>query len=232
MRRFKARKGPFAERPYYALHEVDRMCAEELHQVGLYPSTPGPIRIDRFIEKRFGIVHEYDDLDHGVLGFTRFESKGVEAIVVSRALAEEGTQAAERRVTTTLAHEAGHGLLHGHLFALENGATLFGNPEDPTRILCRDGEMAGFGIRGGYDGRWWEFQANKAIGGLLLPRDLVAKCLEGLLDDRGIGGTVLPAARREVAGRLLAEVFEVNPVVARIRLDDLYPAGSEHQLTF
>ncbi len=32
-----------------------------------------------------------------------------------------------------------------------------------------------------YDGRWWEWQANRAIGGLLLPKNLVNSALEGML---------------------------------------------------
>lgn len=231
MKQLKGRPGKFTERPFYSHEEIDRICAEELFGTNLYPNEPSPIRIDRFIEKRFGVTPDYDDLDLGILGFTRFGPKGVEAIIVSRSLAEEGTVAAERRVNTTLAHEAGHGLLHGHLFALEHSASLFGDGADATRILCRDGEVAGVGTRQGYDGRWWEYQANRAIGGLLLPRRLVGTCLTGLVTDRGVGGSVLPSAHRDEAGRRVAEVFAVNPVVARIRLSDLYPVGDEHQLT-
>lgn len=38
----------------------------------------------------------------GLLGFTRFNSQGVEAIVVAKAPDDEGTKAAERRLRTTL----------------------------------------------------------------------------------------------------------------------------------
>jgi len=41
---------------------------------------------------------------------------------------------------------------------------------------------------------------------------------------------VLPEGRREQAARHLADVFEVNPVVARIRIAELYPEGSEQQM--
>jgi hypothetical protein len=231
VRQLKGGPRAFAERPFYSLDEIDRICAEELVGANLYPIEPSPIRIERFIEKRFGVTPDYDDLDPGILGFTRFGPKGVEAIIVSRSLAEEATVVAERRVNTTLAHEAGHGLLHGYLFALGHTASLFGNEADPTRILCRDGEVAGTTSRRDYDGRWWEYQANRAIGGLLLPQRLVAVCLTDLVTEQGVGGSVLPGDRRDEAGRRLAEVFAVNPVVARIRIDHLYPAGDELQLT-
>jgi hypothetical protein len=36
---------------------------DALKTAGLYPSAPEPIRIDRFVEKRFGRPHDYQDLD-------------------------------------------------------------------------------------------------------------------------------------------------------------------------
>ena len=83
----------------------------------------------------------------GILGLTRFGPKGPVEIVVSRSLSEEGTRVAERRMNSTLAHEAGHILLHGHLFALERRAgahSLFGDDLDEKKqtILCRPGTVA------------------------------------------------------------------------------------------
>jgi len=232
MKQFRARGGPFAERPYYSLDEIDRICMEELQAVGLYPAEPSPIRIERFIEKRFKITPTYEDLDPQVLGYTRFGPNGVEAIVVSRALAEDAAAAAARRLSATLAHEAGHALLHAHLFLLEGAASLFDNAAEPSKILCRDGNVAGAADRRAYDGRWWEFQANRVIGGILLPRALVFRCIAGLAEPAGgLGVPVLADMKREEAARRLVAQFEVNPVVARIRLDDLYPADEAAQLT-
>ena len=236
MRTFRTTSGPFGERPYYTIDEIEQLCAEELDGVDMYPAAPGSVRIERFIEKRFGIHPIYDDLPTGVLGFTKFGCKGVEAILVSRALSEQGDKVSERRLSTTLAHEAGHGLLHAHLFV--SGAadkSLFDDDalEDPTRILCRDDGVPGITEkRQGYDGRWWEYQANRAMGALLLPRRLVNECLQGVLVARGsFGRKGLPQGQRETAARLISDVFDVNPVVARIRIADLYPIGDERQLT-
>lgn len=232
MRQLRARRGPFVERPYYTLEEIDRICSEELQGVGLYPAQPGPVRIERFIEKRFKITPIYEELDSRVLGYTRFGPTGVEGIVVSRALAENTTTASARRVSATLAHEAGHALLHGHLFVLEGSASLFDNPAEPSKILCRDGEVAGAGERRLYDGRWWEYQANRAIGGILLPKALALRCVSDLVEPTGgLGAGVLESAEREWAVRRLAETFEVNSAVARIRLDDLFPPADGAQLT-
>jgi hypothetical protein len=230
MRNWKSRSGPFAERPYYDLAEIDHICAEELYGANLLPGEPGPVRIERFIEKRFHVTPQYEALEPGVLGFTRFGPKGIEAIIISRSLVE-GTLAAERRANTTLAHEAGHGLFHAHLFALNWNPSLFGEGVDRSKILCRDGTLVTSSVQGGYDGRWWEYQANRAIGGLLMPRKLVAICLAGLVEERGLAGLVLPDKRRREAEHLLAETFEVNPAAARIRVDDLCPATTGTQLT-
>jgi hypothetical protein len=234
MKTFRTTKGPFKERPYYTNQEIENVCTDELRAVGLYPTTPGPIRIDRFVEKRFGVTPIYEDLAEGVLGFTKFGPKGVQAIVVARSLDEDGTTPAERRIRTTVAHEAGHGLLHAHLFleVSENGS-LFGDFSDPTapKVLCRDVPNDSTSHAPYYDGRWWEFQANRTIGALLLPQPLVHVALESLLTASGsLGIKTLERVNREKAARLLADTFEVNPVVAKIRLGELFPVATEAQL--
>ncbi len=237
MKTFRTTTGPFTERPFFKPEEIEQMCSDALWEAGLYPAAPGSVRIDRFLEKRFRVQIEYDELPDGVLGYTEFGLGGVQRIVVSRALEEEGTTSAERRIRTTLAHEGGHGLMHAHLFALRHDTqALFGgevNPDRP-RILCR-GESIAAGSRiprGSYDGKWWEYQANAAIGALLLPRSLVLQCLESMLQSTGaIGRRSLDAGHREEAIRRLAEMLEVNPAAARIRIDEMFPLADERQLT-
>jgi hypothetical protein len=237
MRTYTSKSGPFTERPYYSSEEIEKMCLDELRKVGLYPSSPSPIRIDRFIEKRFKINPSYEDLPIGILGYTKFGQKGVEEIAVSRELEEENTKNSERRIKTTLAHESGHGLLHTHLFVLgQQPRSLFGDSLDESglKILCRndaiEGSRAGKSSR--YDGRWWEHQANLVMGSLLLPRSLVMAAMEpflvkvGLLEVKNLDQT-----RREEAIISLAEVFDVNPVVVRIRIDQIFPASNANQLT-
>ena len=120
------------------------MAEDALLESGLMPSEPAPVRVERFVEKRFGLTPIYDALPDGVLGYTVFGAKGRQAMRIARALAEEGTEAAERRINSTLAHEAGHCLLHGHLFALEATSTgsMFGGDvsyeKSAPKIICRD----------------------------------------------------------------------------------------------
>lgn len=231
MRNIRSKSGPFEKRPHFKPGEIERICAEELTRAELLPSSPQPIRIDRFIEKRFGVAPEYLALPDGVLGFTKFSRSGVEAIVVAKALDDGGGKVAERRIRSTLAHEGGHGLLHAYLFEQgEKPKALFDDAEPGPRILCRDVPDAAPVARG-YDGRWWEFQANKAIGGLLMPRRLVEVALEKFCVEAGrLGQRVLPPEQREVAARALADVFDVNPAVVRLRLDDVFPKKMDTQL--
>ncbi len=233
MRAMAARRGPFAQRPYYKPAEMERICRDALQAVGLLPTSPEPIRIDRFIKKHFRVTEDYEDLPPGVLGYTRFGPEGVTAIVVSSALDADTSSAAERRIRTTLAHEAGHGLLHAHLFTLgEKPAGLF---EDiagaKPEIMCRD--VAGIaGARLRYDGKWWEYQANRAIGALLMPRGLVYAAAEPFCaSSGGLGLPMLLEDRRETAIRELADLFEVNPVVARYRLEEIFSKEKDGQLT-
>jgi hypothetical protein len=227
MKTFRQKGGPFKERPYFELDDIERICSDELRSLGLLPAEPAPVRIERFIERRFAVTPVYEDLPDEVLGFSEFGPKGVQAIVLSRALAEDESTAAARRVSTTLAHEAGHGLLHAHLFVLgapQSG--IFGTEVTGPKILCRTASLPTVATgRNKYDGQWWEFQANQAIGALLLPRHLVAKAVKPILVSVGTLGVAyrIKPEDREKAAALVAEIFDVNPAVARIRLHELYP---------
>lgn len=220
------RSNPAQKAPYFTSSQIDNMCCDELRNIGLYPSSPEPIRIDRFIEKRFKVSPQYEDLPDGVLGFTRFGKNGVRAVVISAALDAERGKVAARRVRTTIAHEGGHGLLHAHLFALDDiPLHLFDqDSRSGDQILCRDvhgDEKKAYR----YDGRWWEVQANRAMSSLLCPKLLVQEAMKPFLSSAGLLGVeVLAEARREDAVRALAEVFDVNPAVTRIRIAELYPS--------
>lgn len=232
MKSLHAKSGPLKNRPYYKNNEVEEMCLEALKASNLLPDEPAPIRIDRLIEKRFGINVGYQQLPDELLGFTRFGSKGVEEIIVAQALDEEGTVVANRRLRTTLAHEVGHGLLHAHLFVLEKKSrNLFGDSHDETpRVLCRD--VKGVEGKNTYRGDWWEYQANLAMSALLLPRILVEKAIKPFLETPGLlGGYVLPENRREDAIKSLSGIFDVNPIVVRIRLIELFPLTNSRQLS-
>lgn len=222
----KTPRGPFSERPYFSDNDIDTLCFDELSRNNLLPSAPAAIRIDRFIEKRFGKPHTYEDLPDNVLGLTRFGAQGVQEVVVAQVLEEDTSKPAERRLRTTLAHEAGHALLHAHLFVLGRQKALFGDWTDSNKpkVLCRDPAL--------YNGDWWEYQANMVMGSILLPKSLVNIAVEPFLKADGLLALpTLSPQSRGAAIHALSEMFDVNPVVVRIRLEKLFPIRSAGQLT-
>lgn len=217
------------DRLFLPTSRIERLCEDALRSVGLLPNAPSAIRIERFIEKKFGLTPEYAALPAGVLGYTAFEGGRPMSLVVDRVLAEVDSAVAQRRVSTTLAHEAGHCLFHAHLFGRPQESELLfvemGDDSGTPKILCRDEPPAR------YDGKWWEFQANAAIGPLLLPKDLVLAAIQPFMESRGLLGLMALGNRmRRDAEIALAEIFEVNPIVARIRLTELFPPDQQPTL--
>jgi hypothetical protein len=231
MKSYRSTRGPFAEGVFYTDTDIENICCDELRKVGLLPSAPAAVRVDRFIEKRFKVTPRYEDLPDGVLGLTRFGPQGVEEVVIANSLEDFGSLAAERRIRSTLAHEGGHGLLHTHLFAIASDRPVFADYAEPQKpkVLCREGSDGTFA--GAYHGKWWEYQANRAIGALLLPKVLVEQALgEFLIETGNLGLLTFDVSRREDASQALAVIFDVNAAVARIRIDQLYQGGGPAQL--
>jgi hypothetical protein len=222
---------PFGISLWFPEGEIDDICLSALKANKCLPAEPGVVEIETFIERQFRCAAEYEDLGAGVLGFTRFGTDGrVVHMGVNSKLFEGGSSGA-RRARSTFAHEAGHGLLHSLLFINEPRSELFPTgtfDAGKRQIMCRDEDL--FGKRA-YDGRWWEVQANYAIGGLLLPKALVQKAAQPFLSADGLGMAILPETKREEAARSLAEVFDVNPAAVAVRLRQLWPKNSA-QMSF
>jgi len=235
MRESRTKEGPFPLRLFYEAKEIDDICLDALRQSKFLPSEPSPIKIDIFLEKYFGVIVDYDDLGDGVMGSTVFNSKGgITGILIARWIEEDGTATADRRVRSTLAHEGGHGLLHSKLFIAEQTGDLFAShnsaPKTPRDFLCRNADISPIASAiPKYDGKWWEWQANRAIGGLLLPRPLVRKLVAQFTEDTQFG-PILKETVRAKAEHEVADTFEVNPVVARIRLQEIFPPQEKSTL--
>lgn len=214
---------PFLRRVRFETREVEARCAEALASVGLLPKKPAPIRIERFPEKYFGAKLRFRVLKDEALGSVQFDEEGrVVNIFVSKALAQDETSEGQRKVRSTIAHECGHGLLHGELFVER---LRF---EQHPRLLVdyepvEDAEFLNLEVVRPNDGpryQWWEFQANMAMSALLLPRNLITQA--ALPFARAYADTAMPQrqAITEEAAIELAEVFDVNPVMIRFRLAD------------
>jgi hypothetical protein len=225
---------PFIRKIFIPEPRIERNCGDALRSVGLMPDEPTPIRIDRFAEKHFGIEIEYEDLSTfgpGVMGACRFKRDGsVSRILVEAKLAEQDSKLAEKVVRSTIAHEAGHGLFHGELFAERfqaeaemKAAGFF----EPSR---RDGLLPdGFACRGldapnkafnRFD--WWEVQANMAMAALLLPMNLVSQHLDLVMKPlRTYEGAHIIPSLKDVCG-MVADRFEVSVTMARYRIEAEY----------
>jgi len=228
-------KGPFREQLYFELGEIDDICFDALRDNKMLPSSPGPIEIERFVEKHFKCACGYEDLPENIMGFTAFDKNGKVIAIRIQSKLEDGTKVGERRARTTWAHEAGHGLLHARLFIeIPGEQTFFSSPDSNVsnnQILCRNTDVKPVESR--YDGRWWEWQANRCIGGLLLPKSLMLEALDSLVKKSLVTGTPsLAAAKRDKAEDLIAEVFNVNPMAARIRIGEMFPEKNEAQYEF
>lgn len=232
MKEFRAKGGRFPVRLIYETSEIDDICLGALRQSRLLPSEPQAIKIDLFLERHFGVAVLYEDIGEGIMGSTVFDSRGkVTGFTIATWIEEDGTNVAERRVRSTLAHEGGHGLLHSKLFMSDQTDSLFGDAFEssvPKNFLCRSSDIVpGAGAaHSRYDGQWWEWQANRAIGGLLLPKPLVISLIDPVLTKTGSGRMLKPENRSKAEAEV-AQVFDVNPIVARIRLQEMFPVEGQ-----
>ena len=211
---------------YFTDSEIERMCSEALRKGGFFPARPQAIDIENFVESYFGARLDFGtEPEKGVLGWTLFgPSAEILLVGVSSSLADDMSTVGQRRCRATVAHEAGHCLMHPILFLEDKTRSLTENLDfQQRRILCRSDDF-----KGGYDGRWWEVQANKAIGAFLLPKALVREAVADFLETRGsLGIETLPPEKRDAACQHVSAVFDVNLTPARIRLEGLFPPADD-----
>ena len=116
----------FGQTLWFSVNEIDRLCVQELRKAGCLPEEPAPIDIERFVEKHYSRI-EYLDLGEGVLGCTEFSKSGsVLRVIISSSL-ESGYSPSERRLRSTVAHEAGHCMMHSPLFIDDSLQATFQN---------------------------------------------------------------------------------------------------------
>jgi hypothetical protein len=223
-----SRGSSFSHIIYFSPGEIDEICEKELRKAQMLPDSPEAIDIERFVEFHLECTLDYGaSVPDGVLGYTCFSAAGKPEMVGISPSIDDGTILGRRRVRSTFAHEAGHCVLHPLLFIEDTQSSLAGHNIDfaQKRILCRDSDFQK--SKGGYDGRWWEYQANCAIGGFLLPKKLVQLVAENFQTSTGrMGLKALDDSGRKAALKEVAEIFDVSQAVAGIRLDQLFPSQS------
>jgi hypothetical protein len=216
VRELRDPNGRMPYRLWYDEAEIDTIMEDELRRSRTARISGGDaVDIDAFIETHLRITPEYVTLPRGVQGATDFSPDGTVRMRISAALSERaasGEAGAEHLMRTTLAHEAAHVLLHRSLF-LSQSEALFGG-QSSRQELCRDIRL----VRSGYSGEWWEWQANRGMGALLLPRSEVI----------GIAGPWTAAALRDgVLVQLIARRYQVSTQAVCFRLEQIKGSSPE-----
>lgn len=215
MRELPDRGGRLPYRLWYEESEIEAIAARELARAGSPVLGDGPATdVDALLELHLGVVPEFTWLPRGVLGATEFTVEGEVRLQVSAdlSLRADRDRPAEKLLRSTLAHEAAHVLLHRVLF-LKESSDIFGGLSSRSE-LCRSVGMP----RPGYQGEWWEWQANRGMAALLMPARALAAWLAER--ERAAPGERV-SARREAA----AAAFGVSADAVRRRLAQLQAPG-------
>jgi len=221
MIRYKTHNGPFLSRLWYEDAEFESITAAALRDHGLYPAEPSPVNIELFVELQFKISYHFEKLPKEILGTMHFSEEGPGDIVLNKGLDRPRFVSINRSCRSTLAHECGHGLLHSGLFAelwqnyrrcQKRGAehlTKFEERMENLRTGCKDK-------------KWWEYQANRAMSALLVPRELLVASLR----NTRFAGTPPESwskLDRAVFRDHVCKRFDVNMGLAENRIDAIFP---------
>jgi hypothetical protein len=223
MRYYRDRNG--AQQLYLTDAEIDQIAEDELRKAGLLPRVDScRVDIEGLIERHLGAHLDVGaTLDADILGTTEFWKGEPPVILINRELTDAAFEVDEfsgtlGRWRATLAHEATHVILHPLLFELNAAQESMFAPAERSegeivRCFKRDSSFAGRTN----DPR--EYQANKGMAGLLMPRSVFGQ----------VARDVLPALKLVPAVvEHLARQFEVSRQATRIRLASLgftSPAG-------
>ena len=203
------------------------MMEAELRKASLMPTEEAPVvELEPFVERHLkATLDQYADLDPSVLGVTHFFDGKSPRISINKVLTgsaldeDESPPGILGRWRATLAHEAGHVLLHRSLFEVAVGnMSLFGGDEQRAhqlhRCLKRD-------VAHGGGGDWREIQANQAMAALLMPKSLFPKLARRVIAQVFPGRDRIPSGSEDRVAALLASDVHVSKQAARIRLTTL-----------
>jgi len=227
MRQYRGANGE--ERLWFEPSEIERMMTSELQRAGLMPTEAMPVvDLEAFIERHLkATLDQYAELAPDVLGVTEFFEGKPPKVSINRDLTgsaldeDESPPGRLGRWRATLAHEAGHVLLHRCLFefavgnmSLFESAQVGAGKRQLHRCLKRDASYAG-------GGDWREVQANQAMAALLMPKPLFATIVRMEAQKMFAGGDAIPTGGEDRVAARLAPMVGVSRQAARIRLTTL-----------
>lgn len=224
MKQYRGANGE--ERLWFRPSEIERMMTSELQRAGLMPTEAAPVvDLEAFIERHLGAtLDQYGELAPDVLGVTEFFEGKPPKVSINRDLTgsaldeDESPPGRLGRWRATVAHEAGHVLLHRCLFEFAVGnMSLFGSQQAGDgsrqlhRCLKRDATYAS-------GGDWREVQANQAMAALLMPKPFFATIARAEAGRLFPGSDAIPAGSEDRVAARLAPLLGVSRQAARIRL--------------
>lgn len=234
-------KSPWGKQLRFDDSEFEAMMDEMRDRAGPECFTPGKgVDVDLVLLSAIESEADYVDLPAGIMGRTLFAPDGSVKIEVSRQLSDDAERGktARRRLRTTLAHEAGHVACHRGLFIRDTetlslfSAAQIGSATAKPPIMCR-GENMG---QRGYSGEWWEFQANRCMAALLLPKRLFSTSTTKILADGGFasGEDCVKRGHGESLVRELSDEYDVSQTATLFRLQALgfLPSGAQKGFRF
>ena len=209
-----------------------------------YLSNPRPMDIEGFAERLLGLSIYYNNLSHNgcIWGRMVFNNRQIpvydletneakycpvdrDTIMIDNSLLEDKM---EHSFRFTIGHEAGHRVYHGQIYYESGGQmTLTGFP--PASTACRSVDIQGNSSNHGLadDHNWIEHHANYFSAAVLMPKS----AMEIVCNDPEIikmGREEFPTEKASSFAVVVADVFNVSPQSAQIRIDKL-KLGPEHQ---
>lgn len=239
MKSWKDMSSPWGKQLRFDDGEFESMMDEMRSRAGNDCFSPGKgVDVDLVMLRAFGAEADYVDLPTGIMGRTIFAPDGRVSIEVSRSLVEQSEvdRVARRRLRTTLAHECGHVACHSCLFVQDTETfSLFSeSPVGATKtakapIMCRPEGVGNVG----YKGEWWEYQANRCMAALLLPKKIVSESVRKRFKDGGFksGEDCVARGHGEGLVREISDEYDVSQIATLYRLQDLgfVPTGVQKQ---
>lgn len=243
MKIIRDKTGTFPRRLWFEDGEIEGIAGK--HREGCIALAGEADRlalpVDKFTEiylpaalKKEIVLDPYADLAKtegpGVLGATYFYDDHL-AVKVDRRVTEEAEGINQwGRYNATVIHEAGHCLLHPVIFQEDPNQQVLFHSTPTKKISCLKRT-----IEGCYTGEWWEFQANKMMANLLMPREPFLAHFEmernayGIKDNGELAKS--EGILKSVVG-YLASTFRVSKQAARIRLHELRQISDPRQGEF
>ena len=217
MRTTEDPRSPWGVRLWFEEDEFDEIMDGVRGNAGDVFSEGRGVDVEEVLMRVYEVSPDYLDLPPSVLGRTVFHADGLVDVHLSRDLSEraERSRIARRRLRSTMGHECGHVALHR---CLQPAAARMST--DAPSILCRALALNREGERAV---EWWEYQANRAMACLLMPRDLTGDVLSEVVHARGYK-SLEKALEAEGGRKVLTElsgIFDVSFEMSLYRLVSL-----------